>query len=130
MLTCQVVNYPSPDVGFTRIVEYKHVPNQPEAVRRGEVAGTLIAREVSSAVGDPYYPVPNPKNNELYEKYKALADAESSDVCFVGRLASYKYFNMDQAILNALEMFDNLKETGKLAPKRSPAEFGPGDGPK
>jgi len=51
-------------------------------------------------------------------------------VAFVGRLASYKYFNMDQAILNALEMFDNLKENGKLEPKRAPADFGPGDGPK
>ena len=124
-----VVNYPSPDVEFTRIVEYKHVPNQPEAVKRGEVKGSLIAREVSSAEGDPYYPVPNPKNNELYEKYRALAEAES-ETAFVGRLASYKYFNMDQAILNALEMFDNLKETGKLAPKRRPEDFGPGDGPK
>merc|ERR1719181_1482169 len=124
-----VVNYPSSDVDFTRIVEYKHVPNQPENVKRGEVKGTLLAREVSSAVGDPYYPVPNPKNNELYEKYRALAEKEEG-VAFVGRLASYKYFNMDQAILNALEMFDNLQETGKLAPKRSPAEFGPGDGMK
>ena len=51
-------------------------------------------------------------------------------MCFVGRLASYKYFNMDQAILNALEMFDNLKEHGKLEPKRRPEDFGPGDGPK
>merc|ERR1719326_1356277 len=121
-----VVNYPSADVPFTRIVEYKHVPNQPEAVKRGEVKGTLLAKEESSAVGDPYYPVPNPANPELYNKYKALADKEEG-VVFCGRLASYKYFNMDQAILNALEMFDNLKETGKLAPKR---EFGPGDGPK
>jgi len=121
-----VVNYPSPDVEFTRIVEYKHVPNQPCAVKRGEIKGSLIAKEISSAVGDPYYPVPNPANNDLYLKYKKMADEEPG-VAFVGRLASYKYFNMDQAILNALEMFDNLKETGKLAPKR---EFGPGDGPK
>ena len=63
-----VVNYPSPDVPFTRIVEYKHVPNQPENVKRGEVKGTLIAREYSSAEGDPYYPVPNPANAALYEK--------------------------------------------------------------
>merc|ERR1719453_1955264 len=68
-----VLNFPSPDVQFTRIVEYKHVPNQPENVKRGEIKGTLLAKEVSSAVGDPYYPVPNPKNNELYEKYRALA---------------------------------------------------------
>ena len=124
-----VVNYPSPDVEFTRIVEYKHVPNQPQAVLDGQVAGTLLARETSSAVGDPYYPVPSPENNALYEKYRQLAEAEKG-VAFVGRLASYKYFNMDQAILNALEMFDNLKETGKLAPRRKPEEFGPGDGQK
>merc|ERR1719379_1894036 len=108
-----VVNYPSPDVEYTRIVEYKHVPNQPQAVKDGKVKGTLLAREVSSAVGDPYYPVPNPKNNELYEKYRALAEKEPG-VAFVGRLASYKYFNMDQAILNALEMFDELKAKGTL----------------
>jgi len=126
-----VVNYPSSDVPFTRIVEYKHVPNQTTAVKDGKVKGTLIAREYSMAEGDPYYPVPNPKNQALYEKYRALAEKEEgSKVCFVGRLASYKYFNMDQAILNALEIYDNLKENGKLAPKRRPEDFGPGDGPK
>uniref|UniRef100_A0A7S2BDZ4 UDP-galactopyranose mutase C-terminal domain-containing protein n=1 Tax=Octactis speculum TaxID=3111310 RepID=A0A7S2BDZ4_9STRA len=124
-----VVNYPSPDVKFTRIVEYKHVPNQPTNVKNGEVKGSLIAREYSSDVGDPYYPVPNEENHALYEKYRELAEKEEG-VCFVGRLASYKYFNMDQAILNALEIYDNLKETGKLAPKRRPQDFGPGDGPK
>jgi len=124
-----VVNHPAPDVPYTRVVEYKHVPNQPEAVKKGEVKGTLIAREYSSAEGDPYYPVPNPENRALYEKYRALAEAEDK-VCFVGRLASYKYFNMDQAILNALEIYDNLKEKGKLEPKRKPEDFGPGDGPK
>merc|ERR1712178_565523 len=124
-----VVNYPSPDVKFTRIVEYKHVPNQTEAVKNGKVTGSLIAREYSSAEGDPYYPVPNPENTALYEKYRALAEQEKN-VCFVGRLASYKYFNMDQAILNALEIFDNMKEHGRLQPKRRPEDFGPGDGPK
>eukprot|EP00439_Symbiodinium_sp_Y106_P006425 s1891_g1.t1 len=124
-----VVNHPSPDVPFTRIVEYKHVPNQPQEVKDGKVKGTLIAREYSSAEGEPYYPVPNPANRALYEKYADLA-AREEGVAFVGRLASYKYFNMDQAILNALEMFDNLKETGKLEPKRKPEDFGPGDGPK
>ena len=114
---------------FTRIVEYKHVPNQPLAVKRGLVKGTRIAREYSSAEGDPYYPVPNPENRALYERYRALAEKEDT-VCFVGRLASYKYFNMDQAILNALEIYDSLKEKGKLQPKRRPEDFGPGDGPK
>jgi len=126
-----VINYPSADVNFTRIVEYKHVPNQTEQVKNGEVKGSLIAREFSMSEGDPYYPVPNPANQELYEKYRALAaQEENGKVCFVGRLASYKYFNMDQAILNALEIYDNLKENGKLAPKRRPEDFGPGDGPK
>jgi len=105
---CMVVNRPSPDVPFTRIVEYKHVPNQTQAVLAGKVRGTLIAREFTSAEGPPYYPVPNQENAALYERYKKLADEESS-VVFCGRLASYKYFNMDQAILNALEMFDELK---------------------
>jgi len=124
-----VVNYPTPDVDFTRIVEYKHVPNQTEAVKSGKVPGSLIAREYSSAEGDPYYPVPNKENADLYEKYRLLAEKESH-VCFCGRLASYKYFNMDQATLNALEIFDSLKESGKLQPKRRPEDFGPGDGPK
>ena len=124
-----VVNYPSASVPYTRVVEYKHTPNQPSGVSEGKVTGTLIAREYSTAEGEPYYPVPNPENRALYEKYAELA-AKEPGVCFVGRLASYKYFNMDQAVLNALEMFDNLKETGKLAPKRRPEEFGPGDGPK
>eukprot|EP00793_Prasinoderma_coloniale_P005765 PRCOL_00004239-RA len=121
-----VVNHPGPDVPFTRIVEYKHVPNQPTEVKEGKVKGTLIAREYSKAGGEPYYPVPNPANRELYEKYAEMA-AKEEGVCFVGRLASYKYFNMDQAILNALEMYDNLRETGRLEPKRAPHEFGPGD---
>merc|ERR1711865_6748 len=86
-----------------------------EAVKAGKVKGTLLAREYSSAEGDPYYPVPNPANHALYEQYRELAEKEEG-VCFVGRLASYKYFNMDQAILNALEIYDNMKETGKLAP--------------
>merc|ERR1711907_647679 len=124
-----VVNYPSPDVPFTRIVEYKHVPNQTPQCLRGDVRGTVICKEFSSAEGDPYYPVPNPANTALYERYRELAERET-DVCFVGRLASYKYFNMDQAILNALEMFDSLKEKGRLQPKRRPEDFGPGDGPK
>mmetsp|Transcript_29700 Transcript_29700/g.84717 ORF Transcript_29700/g.84717 Transcript_29700/m.84717 type:complete len:464 (+) Transcript_29700:75-1466(+) len=124
-----VVNYPSPDVPFTRIVEYKHMGNQTDAVKRGEVRGTLIAKETSSDVGEPYYPVPNQENQALYERYRALAEQETG-VCFVGRLASYKYFNMDQAILNALEMFDSLRDTGSLKPRRRPEDFGPGDGPK
>ena len=107
---CQV-NYPEPNVNFTRIVEYKHAPNQPGRVIPSP--GTVIYREYSTDVGDPYYPVPNPENQALYAKYQKLAEAESH-VIFVGRLASYKYFNMDQAILTALELYDDLEKNGKL----------------
>ena len=124
-----VVNYPGPDVPFTRIVEYKHTPNQPRGIVDEKTRGTLIAKEFSTDEGEPYYPVPNPENRALYEKYKKLADGEKN-VSFVGRLASYKYFNMDQAVLNALEMFDNLQENGVLEEKRAPEEFGEGDGMK
>ena len=109
-----MVNYPEPDVNFTRIAEYKHTPNQPESARKSK--GTIIYREYSTDVGDPYYPVPNPENRALYKKYQELAEVEE-DVIFVGRLASYKYFNMDQAILNALQLFDRMVESGKVTEK-------------
>lgn len=98
-----VVNYPGLDVNWTRISEYKHSPNQPPGVRQNP--GTVVYREYSTDDGDPYYPVPNQRNRDLYQKYQNLAEQEQG-VKFVGRLASYKYFNMDQAILNALEFFD------------------------
>jgi UDP-galactopyranose mutase len=93
-----VVNYPEIKYPFTRIVEYKHFLNQKSDY-------TIICKEYTNDIGDPYYPVPNKKNMELYEKYKELANNEKN-VHFVGRLASYKYFNMDQAILNALEYYE------------------------
>ena len=76
-------------------------------------ANYQLLQEYSTDEGDPYYPVPNPRNQELYAKYQALASQEQG-VTFVGRLASYKYFNMDQAILNALELWDNLVQEGKI----------------
>jgi UDP-galactopyranose mutase len=127
--SAMVVNHPGPDKPFTRVVEYKHTPNQPTSFVEKRKNGTLIAREYSTDTGEPYYPVPNPENRALYDKYAALA-AKEEGVAFVGRLASYKYFNMDQAILNALEMFDNLKENGVLQPKRAPGTFPEGDGMK
>jgi len=108
------VNDPGMDVPYTRIVEYKHKPNQPTEVY--DKPGTVIFKEYSVDDGDPYYPVPNPDNQALYLKYKAMAEKEKG-VCFVGRLASYKYFNMDQAILTSLEMFDELVATGQIAKK-------------
>ena len=88
----------------------------------------MIFKEYSCDHGEPYYPVPNPANHALYEKYKAMAEREGKDVCFVGRLASYKYFNMDQAFLNALEMFDEV--WGEGAGERGRTVLGEGDGPK
>uniref|UniRef100_A0A6C0DRE5 UDP-galactopyranose mutase C-terminal domain-containing protein n=1 Tax=viral metagenome TaxID=1070528 RepID=A0A6C0DRE5_9ZZZZ len=97
-----VVNYPSKDVPYTRIVEYKHFLNQ-------KSNDTIIVSEKTNDVGDPYYPVPNKKNLELYEKYRVLAkNEESNNVFFVGRLANYKYFNMDEAISNSLHFFENV----------------------
>jgi UDP-galactopyranose mutase len=97
-----VVNYPSIDVPYTRIVEYKHFLNQSSN-------DTIIVTETTNNTGEPYYPVPNKKNLELYEKYKQLAEnEEANNVFFVGRLANYKYFNMDEAIMNSLNFFNNV----------------------
>jgi UDP-galactopyranose mutase len=104
-----VVNYPGEEVGFTRIIEYKHFGNQ-------KSDKTTIVKEFTTDEGDPYYPVPNPKNQQIYEKYKAEADA-LVDVYFVGRLANYKYFNMDQAFKNALELFNSLEENANADQK-------------
>jgi len=66
-----VVNHPASEFEFTRISEYKHSPNQPAGVK--DLPGTVIYREYSTDEGDPYYPVPNPRNQELYAKYQSLA---------------------------------------------------------
>lgn len=98
-----VINYPGMEVPFTRIVEYKHFGNQ-------ESEKTTIVREFTVDQGEPYYPVPNTKNQEIYLRYKAEAD-KLTDVYFVGRLANYKYFNMDQAFKNALDLFNSLEQS-------------------
>jgi UDP-galactopyranose mutase len=98
-----VINYPSIDVSFTRIVEYKHFLNQ-------QSPHTTIIKEYSCDNGEPYYPVLNEKNIKLYEKYKRIAEDEMkiNNIHFIGRLANYKYFNMDQAIKNSLDYFNNF----------------------
>jgi len=95
-----VVNYPESKYPFTRAVEYKHFLNQ-------KSKHSLIVTEKTNDHGEPYYPVPNTRNLDLYEKYRKLAEEEETkkNVYFVGRLANYKYFNMDQAIENALRFF-------------------------
>jgi len=89
-----VVNYPN-DHAYTRITEFKHFTGQSHP-------GTSIVREYPQAEGDPYYPIPRPENEALYQRYKALAASEPN-VFFVGRLAQYRYYNMDQVVAAALK---------------------------
>ena len=100
-----VINYPSNDENFTRIVEYKHFPNQQYAPNNT----TTIVREYTTDNGEPYYPVPTERNREVHRMYQELAEKdEKGGVFFLGRLANYKYYNMDEAILAALELADKL----------------------
>ncbi len=96
------VNYPDEGVPFTRISEFKHLTGQTGPV-------TTLVREYPTADGDPYYPIPRPENAELYQRYQALATA-TAGVTFVGRLATYKYYNMDQVVGQALTTFRRLAE--------------------
>jgi len=93
------INYPN-DYAFTRITEYKHLTGQKHPK-------TTVVYEFPQAEGDPYYPVPRPENAELYKKYQALAD--QANVYFVGRLATYKYYNMDQVVAQALSTFKKIQ---------------------
>lgn len=97
-----VVNYPDEQVPHTRITEYKHLTGQ-------EHSATSISYEYPCAEGDPYYPIPRPENAELYQRYKALADA-TPGVTFLGRLGTYKYYNMDQVVGQALALFQRLEQ--------------------
>lgn len=93
------VNYPSEQVPYTRITEFGHLT--------GEVGETTsIVYEYPAAGGDPYYPIPRAENQELYNRYARLADA--SDTIFVGRLATYRYYNMDQIVGQALATYRRL----------------------
>ena len=92
-----VVNYPHPDTPYTRISEYKHLTGQVHPK-------TSITTEYPAAEGDPYYPIPREENQALYKRYEALALARP-DVAFVGRLATYRYYNMDQVVGQALATF-------------------------
>jgi UDP-galactopyranose mutase len=94
------VNYPDEKVPYTRITEYKHLTGQVHPK-------TSITYEYPSAEGDPYYPIPRAENQALYKKYEALADA-TPGVTFVGRLATYRYYNMDQVVGQALAAFRKL----------------------
>ena len=94
------VNYPMSEA-YTRISEYKHLTGQAHPK-------TTITYEYPTAEGDPYYPVPRPENEALYKRYEALALA-TPDVWFVGRLATYRYYNMDQVVGQALATFRRIQ---------------------
>ena len=98
-----VVNYPQTEA-FTRITEYKHMTGQ-------QHPQTSLTYEYPTDDGDPYYPVPRADNEVLYKRYEALA-AQQTDAIFVGRLATYRYYNMDQVIGQALAAFNHIQKMG------------------
>ena len=95
------VNYPQTEA-YTRISEYKHITGQVHPK-------TTLTYEYPSAIGDPYYPIPKAENQALYKKYEALAMA-TPNVWFVGRLATYRYYNMDQVTGQALATFRRIQD--------------------
>ncbi|WP_261664920.1 UDP-galactopyranose mutase [Deinococcus sp. Marseille-Q6407] len=103
LLPVGTVNHPN-DYAYTRVSEFKHITGQ----RHHQ---TSVVYEFPQAEGDPYYPVPRPENAELYKRYEALANARP-DVTFVGRLATYRYYNMDQVVAQALTTFRKLTGEG------------------
>jgi UDP-galactopyranose mutase len=102
------INYPSEDVPYTRVTEMRHITGQ-------DWESSTLAYEYPRAEGEPYYPIPQAENRELYKRYEALA-AEYADATFVGRLARYQYLNMDQVVAQALSTFERLVERRGLAP--------------
>ena len=104
--TSAVVNFPN-EHAYTRITEFKYLTGQ-------EHSKTSVVFEYPRSEGDPYYPIPQPQNAELYQKYRALADA-MPDVHFVGRLGTYKYYNMDQVVAQAIALFEKLSARRALS---------------
>jgi UDP-galactopyranose mutase len=100
------VNYPN-DYAFTRITEFKHITGQKHDK-------TSIVYEFPKADGDPYYPIPRPENAELYKKYQQLT-LTKPNTWFVGRLATYKYYNMDQVVAQALTTFKKIMQKEQAA---------------
>ncbi|CAN5715137.1 UDP-galactopyranose mutase [soil metagenome] len=95
-----VINHPN-DKLYTRVTEFKHLTGQVHPK-------TAIVYEYPRAEGDPYYPIPRRECTELYAEYKLLADA-TPGVHFVGRLATYRYYNMDQVVAQSLTLFDKIR---------------------
>lgn len=117
-----VVNYPN-DYLFTRITEFKYLTGQKHPK-------TSIVYEFPKAEGDPYYPVPQPQNAALYRRYQELAMA-TPGVHFAGRLATYRYYNMDQVVAQALTLFKHIagaKRLGKMVTRQKPVPSRNGNG--
>ncbi|MDQ2747812.1 MAG: UDP-galactopyranose mutase, partial [Acidobacteriota bacterium] len=112
-----VVNYPN-EQAYTRITEFKYLTGQ-------EHRKTSVVYEYPQAEGDPYYPIPRAENAEIYNRYRELAEART-DVRFVGRLATYKYYNMDQIVAQSLTEYGKIagmkrKEAAALVLEKRPA---------
>lgn len=99
-----VINYPNENA-YTRVTEFKYLTGQ-------EHPKTTVVYEYPKDGGDPYYPVPRPENAALYKRYQGLADA-TAHVHFLGRLGTYKYYNMDQVIAQALTLYARLSGVSK-----------------
>lgn len=94
-----VINYPN-DYPYTRVTEFKYLTGQ-------QHPKTTLVYEYSKAEGNPYYPIPRPENAALYKQYQTLA-AQTTGVHFLGRLGTYKYYNMDQVVAQALTLFAKI----------------------
>ncbi len=114
MQPAAVVNYPNTEE-YTRVTEFKYLTGQ-------QHSSTSVVYEYPRAEGDPYYPVPCASSSELFARYRALAEKEKH-VYFLGRLANYKYFNMDQVVAQALKttrrMLDETKRVPQAVPLKS-----------
>jgi UDP-galactopyranose mutase len=93
------INYPN-EYAYTRITEFKYLTGQHHKK-------TTIVYEFPTSEGDPYYPIPRLENAEIYRKYEALAE-NMTNTYFTGRLATYKYYNMDQVVAQSLTLFKKI----------------------
>lgn len=98
---CAQVNYTGKEVDYTRVVEHKYLSNQKSNC-------TTISREYPQTEGEPFYPIPTETNMEVYKKYKAES-LKLNSVFFCGRLAEYKYYNMDQVIADCFRIIKTMK---------------------
>jgi UDP-galactopyranose mutase len=112
---CAVMNYADSEPKWTRILEFKHFHPEREvreASGRAKSVRTVIAREYSRAAGpedEPYYPVDTGRDRDLLKQYQELARASAPEVFFAGRLGNYRYYDMDDTIAAALDLFESLR---------------------